>query len=239
MKILDLIDKPRCKFTVAIEGPDRVGKATQARHLASRFERENRFRRVGIIETPIKDGTTHARIYEMLHDGRAKKFPATFQGIQVLNRILYQEVALKHWLMNYDAFVFDRWNASSYAYGRAAGLSHDELMCELDLVAEPDMTIVLDGDPFPKNDLDDYERDIRFQKKVRKAYIEWAELRPKGHQTYIVDANDDIDIIAETIWELVSDTLDVMFPPTKNVVNIVPYIQARHAVDFMRKNDDD
>jgi len=227
MKILELIDKPRCAFTVAIEGPDRVGKATQARKLATRLKEDVGFQRVGIIETPIKDSATHARIYEMLRDGRAKKYPSTFQGLQILNRVLYQEVGLKHWLKSYDAFVFDRWNASSYAYGRAAGLTRDELMCELDLVAEPDLTIILDGDPFPKEELDDYEKDLRFQKKVRKAYIEWAKGRPAGNKTYVIDANEPAHVVCETVWDIVCTTMDDIFKNSKNVIDMMPYLEKR------------
>lgn len=221
MKVRELTQGHSCRFTVAVEGPDRVGKHTQAQLLASRLQEVGGYRRVGLIETPVKDTQTHARIYEMLRDGRALKHPATFQGLQVLNRVLYQSTGLVHWMHQFDAFVFDRWNASSYAYGRASGLSHDELMCELDLVADVDLTIVLDGMPFPKDDLDAYERDVKFQDRVRDGYVEWAR-RVSGQRVYFVDANDTRDAVHEAIWHVVQQ-----FTTPDNVVDFKPHLDAK------------
>lgn len=228
MNITELIEEPRCQMTIALEGPDRVGKQTQTNMLGSRLYRERMFRRIGLIETPIKDTKTHThtRIYEMLRDGRAKKYPSAFQGLQIMNRVLYQEVGLKKFLREYDAFVFDRWNASSYAYGYAAGLDHDEIECVLDIVADVDLTIVLDGDPFPKAELDDYESDLEFQRRVRDGYIRWAKTRKKGTRVYIVDANDTKEAVHEAIFDIVCDWYNGAFS-TDNVIDLMPYIDAR------------
>lgn len=223
MKIRDLAPGCRCGLTVAIEGPDRVGKHTQARMLANRLIVQGDWPEVGLIETPIRDELTYDRIYEMLNDGRAKKYPSTFQGIQIANRLLYQQ-ALSLFLFGYDALVFDRWNASSYAYGRASGLSREELLCELDLVADPDITIVLDGDPFPKDNLDDYEKDLKFQNDVRKYYEEWARGLPKGERVYIVDANDTVDAVHATIWQIVREFIPSLYD---NVIDMQKWKQQR------------
>lgn len=226
MKLREVFKDTQCRFTVAIEGPDRVGKQTQARLLAANMQGMGGFEKVGIIETPIKDKVTHPRIYEMLRDGRAVKYPATFQGLQILNRALYQDRGLKHWAETYDGFVFDRWNASSFAYGRAAGLSADEIMCELDLIASPDLTIVLEGDPFPKDDLDDYESDMSFQRRVRDGYIEWAESH-SGQAVYIVDANDEVSAVEATIWSIVEESLRGLHGGHENVVDFMPFLERK------------
>jgi len=233
MKIRELTSNHKCRFTVAIEGPDRVGKQTQTKLLAKRLVNEQIFDDVAIIEAPIKDQYTHKRIYEMLNDGRAIQYPSTFQGLQILNRVLYQETSLKTILHRVDAIVFDRWNVSSFAYGRAAGIAADELICELDMVAETDLTILLEGKPYPKDNLDDYESNMLFQKRVRDGYIEWAQQYSKDKIT-VINANDTIDAVHETIWQTVSIWLQEHLVPN-NVIDIMPYIQAKRFSDYLEK----
>jgi len=232
MKIKDIVQDPKCHLTIAIEGPDRIGKQTQVQMLTRALSSRVGWEQSAHIETPIRDEHTHTRIYEMLRDGRAKKYPSTFQGLQIANRLIYQAQYLPTFLTQYDALVFDRWNASSYAYGRAAGLPAEELCCELDLVAEPDITIILDGPPFPKSDLDDYEKDMEFQSRVRSAYEEWARARPKGERVYIIDAGDTIEAVHATIWDIVTDFIPTLY---NNVVDMQKW-KVKHAGGARIKN---
>jgi len=219
LKMRDLVHKQnlKCGITIALEGPDRVGKATKTLLLAERMRKNKTWKNTHVIETPIKDDFTHVKIYQLLKDGNAVKFPATFQGLQIANRLLFQQSDLPDMLETADALIFDRWNASSYAYGRASGLSSDELHCELDLVASTDLTIILDGPPFPKENLDDYEKDLAFQVRVREYYEEWARTLPKGNTVYIVDSNDTIEAVHETIWDIVTKKIPTLFD---NVVDM-------------------
>lgn len=219
LKMRDLVHKEnlKCGITVALEGPDRVGKATQTQLLADKMRRNRAWKMTQVVETPIKDNFTHMKIYQLLNNGSAVKFPATFQGLQIANRLLFQQSDLPDLLETADALIFDRWNASSYAYGRASGLSREELYCELDLVASTDLTIILDGPPYPKENLDDYEKDLEFQGRVREYYIEWAKGLPKGNAVYIVDSSDTIEAVHETIWDIVTKKIPTLFD---NVVDM-------------------
>lgn len=214
------VDDVRCKFTVSIEGPDRVGKQTQTKLLGAALATHWAFNNVGMIETPIKYGRTYNKIYDMLRDGTAKKYPSAFQGLQVLNRLQYQETFLREFMKEYDAFVFDRWNASSYAYGRASGLSAEEVRCLTELVADVDLTIILDGDPFPKSSLDDYEKDNAMQKRVREYYYEWAKSQPTKGCVYSVNANDTIESVHNAIWDITREWVESKFGSENNVIDM-------------------
>jgi thymidylate kinase len=168
---------------------------------------------------PFHDKTTYNKIYEMLNDGTAKKYPHIFQGLQITNRLLCQSTVIKDFLTQFDILLFDRWNASSYAYGRAAGLTTEELMTILPLVADPDLTIILDGPTFHKAKLDDYERDAELQKNVRNYYREWAEMQTSQH-VVILDASASIEDIAAEIWSIVSGHIPQL---NDNVVNLAQY----------------
>jgi thymidylate kinase len=227
LKMKDLVHKDnlRCGLTIALEGPDRVGKATQTKMLVAKMSNMTGWSKTQLIETPINDDFTHTRIYQLLRNGNAVKYPATFQGIQIANRLLFQQDQLPDLLETMDALVFDRWNASSYAYGRASGLSREELYCELDLVSMTDMTIILDGPPYPKENLDDYEKNLDFQNKVREYYLEWAKGLPKGHTVYVVDASDTIEAVHETIWEIVTNKIPTLID---NVVDMKKWKQEKN-----------
>lgn len=233
MIIRDMLDKCCCELTIAIEGCDAIGKATQTRLLASRINRLG-FRSSKLIEVPVQDNVSYDKIYEMLDDGRAKQYPATFQALHILNRVLYQESALKDDIAKHDVMIFDRWNASSYAYGRASGVSHDELMCELTMVHDVDLTIILDGEPFAKSDKDTYEADAEFQACVRQSYIEWGKSQQtKGH-VYIVNCNDTIEAVHEAIWTVCSEFWNKI-RPTSNIIDIMPHIQAKIFAEELKK----
>ncbi len=237
--IRDLGTTNKCRFVVVIEGCDMLGKATQSQLLAKRLSYRRGYSDVGLLEVPIRDKLSYPRIYEMLADGRAKKYPSTFQALHILNRILYQESSLKNEVDKYDALVFDRWNASSYAYGRAAGIEHDELMCELDLVATADLTIILEGKPFHKDNLDTYEADAPFQVAVRSAYYEWAKTQKRTGSVYVVDANDTIDAVHQAIWSICSDYIENNIgaddEDANNVIDLHPYLDAKRYAETLKK----
>lgn len=230
MKITELVDGCRCTLTIAIEGPDAVGKQTQTRMLVDRL-RSIDLAATG-VEVPVNDNVTYEMIYDMLNDGRALKYPATLQGLFITNRLIFQVTQLPKLLMRNDVIVFDRWNGSTYAYGRASGLSADELACTLPAVAVPDITILLSGASHVKSTLDVYESNTTLQERVAEHYVEWAHMT-KG-RTYIIDADDTCDAVHEAVWYAVSAELEST--SRRNVIDIMPHIHARRvAADLMKK----
>jgi thymidylate kinase len=224
MKVIDAVKNCRCRLVVAVDGPDSVGKQTQVALLTKRLTTAGNT--VTSVEIPFDDGTTYTRIYEMLSDGRATKYPSTFQGLMVANRLLFQAIHLEKLLTSNDIIVFDRWNASTYAYGRAAGIPVDELACTVDLVHKPDLTIILSGHAYKKADLDTYEADRQLQCRVSDFYVEWA--RTSCGRTYIVDANDTPEAVHETMWDIVCAAL--ITTANAKVIDIAPYIKRQQAM---------
>lgn len=155
-------------FLVAIEGPDMVGKATQAQMLEDALRREGY--RATTEEIPYDDGFTHPLIYEMLHDGGARTHADTFQALQCLNRIAFWRSYLPTLAVHYDVVILDRWTLSTRVYGEVAGAGKDATETLLARVGDADRTFVLDAPPWPKEGRDSYERDSEFQRRVRDLY---------------------------------------------------------------------
>ena len=106
---------------VVIEGPDRVGKETQALRLQVFLEAKGL--RVKSVEVPFRDYSTYYVIYWMLRSGSAVRWPNAFQTIQFLNKLSYQTFFFLFHLCVCDYVIFDRWTLSSKVYGPAGGAS--------------------------------------------------------------------------------------------------------------------
>jgi dTMP kinase len=184
-------------YLIAIEGPDRLGKATQARRLESSLPRLG-YKPIS-EEVPYKDGVTRDLIYEMLFDGRATQHPVVFQTIQAMNRRIFQAQYLPNLAAHFDAIVLDRWIGSTIVYGRAAGVSDEQTECMLSGVIKPDLVFVFDGEPFPAKEreaLDEYEKDSEFQRRVRAGFQRYANETPEAH---LVDAHRDPNVITDEL----------------------------------------
>lgn len=175
---------------VVIEGPDKVGKQTQTRMLvealSNRVARtvvdkgpldKPRNLKVESEEIPYNDGNTHTKIYEMLANGDALVHPEAFQTLQAANRMIWQKTILPTLAHHHDVLILDRWNISSWVYGRAGGCSEAMLECMLDPIVDPDLVFVFDGEPFntPDRADDSYEKNKEFMQTVREQYRRWVQ----------------------------------------------------------------
>jgi thymidylate kinase len=163
---------------IAIEGADRVGKATQAKMLEDSLCRNKH--KATVEEVPYDDGVTYNRIYEMLRDGSALKFPIVFQTLQGINRRYFQTRFLPTLAGHYDVVVLDRWTTSTRVYGAASGVPEETTDAILEEVVPADLTLVLDRSPLPKADLDSYESNTPFQQAVRQGYLSYCERWPQS-----------------------------------------------------------
>jgi dTMP kinase len=180
---------------IVIEGPDRVGKATQTNLLV--YNLTKRAASVKLVEVPIESPVSYRIIYWMLSTGLTKKFPKFFQWMQWLNKQVFQWVTLKNLEKDYEYLVFDRWSLSSVIYGTAAGLSEDFLMNLYQRLRTPDYTIILDGQPHITGDGDVYEEDSQLQVNVRKLYADWASKNPD--YCSLIDANRSAEDVSADI----------------------------------------
>lgn len=186
----------------AIEGPDKVGKATQSNLLINALMDFSSLR-ANLIEIPSKHHTCYAKIYDMLRrreDGSAPAadHPEIFQTFQVANRFHVQEDIVRMALGGPALIVFDRWIPSSWAYGSASGLRPSQLTTINEGLLDPDITFVLQGKGFdrPEQEDDAYEDDDSFQSRVRKEYRRWG-----------VEHEDAIFIEADRAKEIVHDEI--------------------------------
>ena len=180
---------------IAIEGPDRCGKATQSKLLCARLISMGYAAKV--VEVPIDDNVTHPIIYWMLGNGLAKKFPKLFQRLQVLNRQIFQATLLRDYEKTYDFVIFDRWSLSTTIYGLAAGLKKEYVDSLYTKLRVPDITFVLLGDAHPHTAEDVYEADAVLQWSVRQFYAAWAS--DNIDECCVLDCNQPRDWIAGEI----------------------------------------
>ena len=190
----------------AIEGPDKVGKATQSKLLVNALVDFSSLR-ANLIEIPSKHHTCYTKIYDMLKrrpggDAPAAHHPAVFQTFHVANRFHVQEDIERMAQGGPVVIVFDRWVASSWAYGGASNVSSAEIEIINDGLLEPDITFVLEGRGFDRLETEDdaYEDDNTFQGKVRSVYHQWAEVKKYAIR---IDADRPKEIVHEDIFMFV------------------------------------
>lgn len=185
---------------IAIEGPDRVGKKTQATMLADAISAAGVS--VAQVEVPYFGyGAmwSYGMIYKMLGSGAAKRWPIVFQLVHMLNKLACQ----LHLMFNCaDVAVLDRWHMSSVVYGIASGVAARAVRAMGSLLARPTVTIVLlkrsqhDHDVAP----DSYESDAQLQDRVRALYATMCN----GVDVIAVDADGTREEVAQRIRRAVN-----------------------------------
>ncbi len=190
----------------AIEGPDKVGKATQSKLLVNSLVDFSSLR-TNLIEIPSKHHTCYTKIYDMLKrrmDGSAPAVdhPAVFQTFQVANRFHVQEDIQRMAEAGKVVIIFDRWVESSWAYGGASNVPSAKLEAMNNGLLEPDITFILEGRGFDRLETEDdaYEDDNSFQAKVRSVYHQWAEVKKYAIR---IDADRPKEIVHEDIFMFV------------------------------------
>lgn len=192
-----------------IEGPDKVGKATQSNLLFDAVDD------LGIrchrIEVPSKNHACYDKIYDMLRrreDGTAPAHdhPEIFQTYQAANRFDIQEDLRLSAQGGNVVVIFDRWHVSSWVYGLTAGMLPSKLDVISEGVLEPDITFILDGKGFdrPETQDDAYEDDAGFQDRVRARYAE----HDRGVTSVVhLDADRPKKLVHEDIFVMVKREL--------------------------------
>ena len=151
---------------IVIDGLDKRGKNTQSKMLASTLVANGKT--VLLAEIPRKHTLTGKLIYWMLKNGSAKKMPFTFQALQTLNKLEFQNFELLDELFDY--VILDRWTSSTTAYGLASGLSEKSVDRLNSVLLKPDLTIVITGTKLTRGEDDSFEADDEFQKSVGLQY---------------------------------------------------------------------
>ena len=210
-------------ISFALEGPDKVGKATQSKMLcdalvglSEEFKVKGVDVRVHRIEIPSRSHACYDKVYDMLARREDGSAPAVdhaevFQTFQVANRFHVQSDLQSMGEQGRPTIIiFDRWVLSSWAYGLASGVSADKLRIINDGLIKPEMTFVLAGKSFdrPEQEDDAYEDDDSFQAKVRRNYDGISDGDGESwRHTRTIDANRDRDAVHSDILAIVKGEL--------------------------------
>lgn len=187
---------------IVFEGPDKVGKETQSKLLASVLQ-ERGVKAVRLEPTKESHPRGRKLIYSMLESGAAKEHPNTFQFIQFMNRMYFQYVKLPKALRDNELVILDRWALSGYVYGEAERISPGLNKWMYNRARRADLVLVLSGNSYKRPGADDsYERDTSLQIKVKVAYrragLEWP-----GH--VLVDNKDSVQEVHNSILALLEN----------------------------------
>lgn len=198
--------RPMLAKLIALEGADKMGKATQSRQLAHVLRRWGD--RVKLVEVPVNDGITYRLIYWMLRNGAARRYPNAFQFAMFVNKFVFQATKMLWYRLTNEFIVLDRWSLSGFVYGEAAGVNYVLNVLMYMLLVKPHMTIVIDGLPLSRKEEQDdvHERDDKLQATVRELYRLWVSLNPENHA--IVDNSGGRDAVHERITGALLDEFD-------------------------------
>lgn len=180
---------------IVIEGPDRVGKATQTNFLANFLLW--RGYKVLKIEVPIRSNFVYHIIYWMLRNGLAKKLPKCFQWLQYFNRQIFQWFSLRKLEKKYDYIIMDRWSLSTVVYGKATGVPSEFTEKLHARLRRPEFTFLLLGPAHKHSAEDVYESDTELQENVKRIYLEWSKEHPVSCK--VIDCTQSREVIAEEI----------------------------------------
>ena len=180
---------------IAIEGLDQSGKETQAQLLRDRLRAGGaRSRVVSFPDYGTSIGEEIARALQ----GERDYDPEVMQLLYVANR--YERKAdIVRWRDAGLVLVFDRYTASSVAYGEAQGLDPSWLTALQQFLPQPDLTILLDIAPETAVERkatgrDRYEQDLALLGRVRDSYLQQANdqgwSRVDGQQSRAVVAEE-------------------------------------------------
>lgn len=189
---------------IVIEGPDRVGKATQVDLLRKKILDRNKC--VSTVEVPLRSNLIYHVIYWMLGNGLAKNFPKVFQWFQYFNRQIFQWTILPKLELTCDYIIMDRWSLSTVIYGAATGVPEDFTRKLYERLRKPDHTFVLSGPAHKHTAEDVYESDALLQDRVRSLYVSWALKNPDV--SFFIDCSKTRDEISlEIVNRLVETNL--------------------------------
>lgn len=192
---------------VSFEGPDAVGKETQAKMLCSYYNSNNI--RAVYYEFPLNDSgvmlsnVTFKLIKKMLTSGFANKYPNLFQAVQFMNKFFFNALTLPKLMNAYDVVILDRWSASVLVYGYASNVNKKLALKMFTSLRHADITVILNGSSFNKDNKDSYEKDNELQTRVKKYYTEYQNDYNSIRNILNLSPNQDIQKIHKTIIDYI------------------------------------
>jgi len=172
---------------IAFEGPDKLGKTTQAKIIAEKLGWT-------YIKFPNEKYYSGKIIRSILNEEMPFE-PASFQALQILNRL----ETFEH--LNPDEnYIFDRYKLSGIVYGLADGLQEEWIREVCDLLPDPDFTLVFTGKPYGK------DSDIYWQKQYEIAQLFHNEVVVYRYPWICVDGQT-VEEVSEEILKMLPEGL--------------------------------
>lgn len=153
---------------IVFEGPDGVGKTTQAKLTVDKLP--NSIYQKSPFITKINGSKTYNLIYDWLKDGRALSNPLDFQKLFIHNRNEWIENDYPELKLAYDYIILDRWSLSTWIYGLNSGININELKKLIDSSQlKIDLQFIFTPSLRVKPAKDSFEND-NFQFKIKEHY---------------------------------------------------------------------
>ena len=180
---------------IAFEGLDQSGKETQAKLLRDRLrEQGHKSRVVSFPDYGTSIGEEIARALQ----GDREYGPEVMQLLYVANRY-ERRPDIERWQRAGIVLVFDRYVASSIAYGEAEDVDPTWLQDLQRFLPQPKVSILLDINPetaLKRKAVgrDRYERDLALQGRVRESYLRqaqqpsWVRINGERPKSEVADA---------------------------------------------------
>jgi dTMP kinase len=211
---------------VTLEGGEGAGKSTQLRLLAERLSATG----IACLPTREPGGSPGAEaIRDLLLGPDSRRFDPLAEALLFgAARADHLAAAIRPALGAGRWVLCDRFADSTRAYQGAAGGLPVATITTLErlVVAEtsPDLTFILDLDPAlglaraaarrGAGAADRFEGEqAEFHRRLREAFLAIAAAEPI--RCAVIDATQPVDVIADTIWQVVRERLDPRLPSSR------------------------
>lgn len=184
---------------IAFEGPDSSGKTTQKNLLVQRLVDSGYH--VESYKCPDASTSIGKKIYSMLSNKTALKFPTLFQILHFFDKLALDAKLEKDRIETHaDFIVIDRWILSSLVYGRATGVNKILLKLMSMYMHAPHITIYTKLN-FSRDENDEYDSDKLLQERVRLFYEKHSKDSNLTGLLVKVEESGTEDEISDRIWD--------------------------------------
>jgi dTMP kinase len=204
---------------ITFEGGDGTGKSTQVKRLAAALDAK----KIATVVTREPGGSPGAEEIRalVLRGDPARWDPLTEALLFYAARADHTERLIKPALAEGQWVISDRYSDSSYAYqGGGRGLAR-ETVRRIEAIAindfRPELTIILDMDveaglkrSLARQDNPETrfeEMDLAVHERMRKTFLDIA--KRNSDRCVVIDANREIDAVAEDVWKAVKKRFKV------------------------------
>ena len=201
-------------FFLVIEGIDGAGGETQSGILRERLEKEGK--RTVLVRYPDKEGEIGRVIYRHLEEGEI--FPKEALCLLYIADFLKDKERILNALKQGRIVIADRYFTSTLVYQSVQGIRRENLLAIAEMFAlpKPNLAILLDISPETsaerkrkeKGKLDAFEENLDFLGKIRSEYLKVAR-NNVFCEWRVVNAERSIEEVAEEIWKIVSEKINL------------------------------